>query len=339
MDVRGRRGRSGRERGFSVIELAIVLVILGLVIGPLLTLVGTQMGASKRQRTTEALDTAEDALVAFAAQHQGCLPFAADFEGGLPDTDVDGVAGHTDVGRRTANKRAGDLPWATLGLGGDFLDGDDLRLQYYVATPWTDNDGADPIVCPARFLGFEFSNVVYRGSSSSPVYIYDTVSNERRVYEVTQTYDPSVDGPPDVAAQNPGSTGVCDRTDALSPDGYLKVLTGPDVTAGAPQNNVESERNVFVLIAPGTNINSVLGRGYVRDANHRNADGSSWPILSTPSDVDDKLFSATTDTSADDSGEHGDDRIRYMSFTRYKAELSKHGLSMEPVMLQSGSCP
>lgn len=339
MDVQHRRGRISREGGFSVIELAIVLVILGLVIGPLLTLVGTQMGASKRQRTTEALDTAEDALISFAAQHQGCLPFAADFEGGLPDTDVNGAAGHTDVGQQSPSKRAGDLPWATLGLGGDFLDGDSLRLQYYVATPWTDDSGsADPIVCPARFLGFEYNQVTYNGSPSHPIYVYYTSSGaQRELYKITEMYAPSDGAPPDAAAT---LSGVENVTCQLASN-YLEVRTGPNVTGEAPQTNVESERNVFVLIAAGTNRNPLLNRSYVRDASHKDGDGSAWIIESDPTNVDDKLLSATTDKSGEDSGEHGDDRIRYMSFTRYKAELSKHGINMETVMLLpgSGTCP
>ncbi len=83
----GQRSRAG----FTIIELAIVLVVISLLLMPLLRIAASSVGATRTQDTGAALATARDALVAFAASNNGCLPFAADFEGGLLDTDANGV--------------------------------------------------------------------------------------------------------------------------------------------------------------------------------------------------------------------------------------------------------
>ena len=103
------------------------------------------------------------------------------------------MPGYVDTGvvRKRENKPtetqdvyAGDLPWADLGLGSDFLDGDGLRIQYYVATPYLPiiqlpaEVGVTPLeqkdrICPAGFRGFEYDpTVVYKGTSTEPIFVY-----------------------------------------------------------------------------------------------------------------------------------------------------------------------
>lgn len=171
------RTPSPAKQGFTLVELAIVLVVLGLIIAPLTTLLSQSAAERRNSDTSAALTAARDALLAYAVQHKGCLPHAADFEGGLPDTNAAGTAagGVRDTGSVRAavepasggvGQRAGDLPWADIGstgLGGAGLDGDDLRLQYYVAAVYTsptqtrldpslpaNNNPATRDDCPAR---------------------------------------------------------------------------------------------------------------------------------------------------------------------------------------------
>lgn len=134
------RSRPGRRAGFTLIELAVVLVVLGLLIGPLLVILEGATEAQDAAVDAARLEQAKSALIAFAANHNGCLPTAADFEGGIIDTNNAGNAGHSDTGQALADQRAGDLPWATLGLGSGFLDADQTRLQYYVSTVFADAD-------------------------------------------------------------------------------------------------------------------------------------------------------------------------------------------------------
>ena len=120
--------RNGRP-GFTLIELAIVMVVAGLLLVPLLRMAGSAVVSTRLKKTQSVLETASEALIAFAAINGGCLPFAADAEGGLPDTDASGAASSTpDTGFRNGNQNAGDLPWAELGLTNDFLDGDGLTV-------------------------------------------------------------------------------------------------------------------------------------------------------------------------------------------------------------------
>ena len=98
-----------RMRGFSLLELAMVLVILGTV-GILLV---RWYGTSQAQKTVEyrrdILERADDALLAFASiQHR--LPCPA-----VP-TDSSGVADNDGMENCAQANGYGRLPWKTLGL-------------------------------------------------------------------------------------------------------------------------------------------------------------------------------------------------------------------------------
>lgn len=323
----GQRSRAG----FTIIELAIVLVVISLLLMPLLRIAASSVGATRTQDTGAALATARDALVAFAASNNGCLPFAADFEGGLSDTDATGVVTSTsvDTGFGTADKHGGDLPWAELGLTNSLLDGDDLRIQYYVASPYTDDDAdsSNGIKCNAGFRGFEWnSSVTYNGSVSNPLYVYhtDTTNNVRELYMITDAY-PMGTLPPD-AALGPEVDAI--GVPLTSP--LLQVRRGPDVTDSTnDQDAVQSAQTVFVLTAPGGNRNATAGRAYVRDANHVADDfGAAWALDTDPVD-EEVIFSATQNIDGSDSNNDGDDTLLVMSFTNFKAAVSKYGLNME----------
>ena len=60
-------------RGFTLVEMALVLLIMGLILGSGLTLLGAQIERQKAQDTRQALEDARDALVGFAVAN-GRLP-------------------------------------------------------------------------------------------------------------------------------------------------------------------------------------------------------------------------------------------------------------------------
>ena len=305
------------QRGFTVIELAIVLVVSSLLLIPLLKLVFSSVGGNRDQQTEAAMEEAVNALIAYADVNNGCLPFAADFEGGLPDTDQAGSP-LTDTGIGKNNQHAGDLPWAELGLVSNFRDGDFLRLQYYVATPYA---GAN---CSAGVRGQEWNaQLKYFGTSSNPIYIYHTEnpspSHPLRLYRYTNNLS---------AGRHPSSSR--DVTATLT-NPLLEVRRGPDITSGANgQNDVLSVQNVFVLIAVGNNRNASLDRNHMRDASHAGDDtGAAWTLGLT--DVDDVVFSADPDVSGADRQDNGDDILRVMSFIVYKSRLKEFGKIMLPI--------
>ena len=316
------------QAGFGITGLAIIVIVMGLLIVPVLRMTVTSVGAARFNETRVALEIARDALISFAAAHGGCLPFASDFEGGVPDTDATGAAGTPDTGDRSVNQNAGDLPWADLGLGNSFLDGDNFRIQFYVASPYTDKDASVPVIeCDAGFRGFQWdTNITYNAPSGTDVWVYDydpNPPNDRVLYEIKK-------GKSLAAFTHPsaGSPDVTAHPDLL-PANLLEVRRGPDVTsATGGQNDVISAQNVFVLIAAGENRNADLDRAYFRDSTHTGP-GLPWAIGTNF--VDDHIFSITPNVDATDQGNNGDDTIRFVSFTEFRAGMSKYSLNVEPV--------
>jgi prepilin-type N-terminal cleavage/methylation domain-containing protein len=94
-------------QAFTLVEMAIVLVIVGLLMGGMLAPLSAQMEQRRVADTVKALEEARDALAGFAARN-GYLPCPAiSASNGLEDR----------IGTRCGNgRRLGFLPWATLGL-------------------------------------------------------------------------------------------------------------------------------------------------------------------------------------------------------------------------------
>ena len=307
------------QRGFTVIELSIVLVVSSLLLIPLMKLAFTAIGGNRDQQTEAAFEKAVDALIAFADAQKGCLPFAADSEGGLPDTDLAG-APLTDTGIGVNNQHAGDLPWAELGLledtrGGYFRDGDFLRIQYYVATPYA---GAN---CSAGVRGQEWNPQL---DYVAGLYVYDTIDpSDPRLFKTTGTL---------VAGMHPDNTGApADDVTDLLPSELLVVKRGPDITGNSNNQKDEiSVQNVFVLIAVGENRNASLDRRYMRDASHAGkGNGDPWAL--GLSDVDGVVFSMTHEVSGTDRLDDGDDTLRVISFIEYKSRLASLGKIIQPI--------
>ncbi|MET3131374.1 prepilin-type N-terminal cleavage/methylation domain-containing protein [Oxalobacteraceae bacterium GrIS 1.11] len=96
-----------QHAGFSLVEMAIVLVIVGLMLGGLITPLATQIEQRKVSETQKVLDESREALIGFALRY-GYLPCPAiSAANGLEDRSG---------ARCTNEKRQGFLPWATLGL-------------------------------------------------------------------------------------------------------------------------------------------------------------------------------------------------------------------------------
>ncbi len=314
-----RTGRREAQRGFTMPEMVAVMTVVGAILAPVLESVDTSIGAIRSEQNQFTLETAREALIRYAAQHDGCLPFAADWEGGLPDTDQTGSPGYTDTGVAVSNTRAGDLPWADLGLTAAFRDGDGLRIQYYVASQYADLD-AD---CAARQIGEEWNTMVsYRGSVAVPIYLHFTPpGGSPGLYGIV--------GP--LAAGTRPDSAYTDISDAL-PASLLELRRGPDIKKNGDENDVLSAQNVFVLIATGDNINVFPSNDlpYMRDENHRsNSGGAPWNLNQNV--VDEVRFAATHEFDANDQGKDGDDMLLVTSFLSFKSELRTFGVHLAPI--------
>lgn len=124
-----------RQQGFSLVEMAIVIVILGFVIGALLLPLQVQRNQLAQSQTENTLELAKRALLGYA-QSNGRLPCPATNNGTslFPD---DSSNANPSVGGQ-CDKQLGFLPAATLGLEptdteGYLVDAWGNRIMYAVA--------------------------------------------------------------------------------------------------------------------------------------------------------------------------------------------------------------
>ncbi len=138
-------------RGFSLVEMAIVLVIIGLLLGGMLMPLSAQMEQRRVAETQKALDEINQALIGFAIT-QGNLPCPADpllasgaAGAGLARPRIAAPAGCT-------GGNSGVLPWATLGV--NETDSWGNRYTYRVTATFADTD--DGTGCGIARAGVSF---------------------------------------------------------------------------------------------------------------------------------------------------------------------------------------
>lgn len=99
--------------GFSLVEMAVVLVVFALMLGGLLMITGTQIATERTKNTQRMLAEARQALLGFAAVN-GRLPCPA-----APNAPAGSAAAGVErapTATGCTGGQAGVLPWATLGL-------------------------------------------------------------------------------------------------------------------------------------------------------------------------------------------------------------------------------
>jgi len=112
--------------GFTLIEMAVVLLVVTLLLGSLLLPLATQVEQRRAAETQKLLDDTREALIGFAMIN-GRLPRPAQSSSnGAEKTTCAGLVVNC----------TGFLPWATLGL--PRFDGYGKQLRYSVAPAWAD---------------------------------------------------------------------------------------------------------------------------------------------------------------------------------------------------------
>ena len=103
--------RCGFEGGFSLIELAIVMFVLGILGSGMIATLDAQLRVRDYRETEQTLGRVELALEGFVVANGARLP--------CPDADGDGVADPASAGRADLPCEVveGGLPWKTLGVG------------------------------------------------------------------------------------------------------------------------------------------------------------------------------------------------------------------------------
>jgi len=104
------------QHGLTLIELAVAIVVLGLILGSIVTPLATQIEQRRIADARRQLDHIKEALIGFAlAQPKPHLPCPDRMSGGAsPNFANDGIE---DVTGGVCDVAEGNLPWATLGLG------------------------------------------------------------------------------------------------------------------------------------------------------------------------------------------------------------------------------
>lgn len=125
------------NKGFSLVEMAVVLVILGFVLAALMLPLQAQRGQLQRTETENTLEIARKALIGYA-QTNGRLPCPATITGSLPLVFPDGSPVSNPIAGGTCIQQLGFLPAATLGIQptdaqGFAIDGWNNRIMYAVA--------------------------------------------------------------------------------------------------------------------------------------------------------------------------------------------------------------
>lgn len=93
-----------KQTGFSLVEMAVVLTIVGVLLGGLLPMLSSQVAQQRRTETVKYMNEVRDALLGFAVSN-GRLP--------CPDTTNDGTAEATCT---TTASQVGTLPYKDLGI-------------------------------------------------------------------------------------------------------------------------------------------------------------------------------------------------------------------------------
>ncbi|WP_047551922.1 type II secretion system protein [Methylotenera sp. G11] len=189
---------SRKQPGFTLVELAMVLVIFGLLIAGLLSPLSTQVELRRTQETEAILEEAKEALLGYALVNKF-----------LPCPDVNAIPSGAEGVRNVATDECavleGVLPWQLLGVRGQDAWG--RYIRYRVSTKFTDN---------LNF--FELTNIGNITVKS------DTGTLASNVVAVVASHGPN------------GFGGI--NTVQASPDNQMPAPAGADEVENANSNNI-----------------------------------------------------------------------------------------------------
>ena len=132
------------NRGFSLIEMAFVLVIITLLLGGLLVPFATQVEQRRIAETQKAMEEIKEALIGYALSHSSTST-STPIQPYLPCPDA--TAGAVSPGNTlndgqedrkpggSCDQTEGNLPWATLGVGNQDAWGN--RFHYSVTAEFS----------------------------------------------------------------------------------------------------------------------------------------------------------------------------------------------------------
>ena len=255
-----------RSKGFTLVELAVALTIVGLLLGGLMSMLSGAAARSRESETNRRLEVARGLLLAFATQ-QGRLPCPArdvataspTVPAGFEVVDASGQClgdGLEDYygGTLTAGVNGGFLPARTLGMvdvdaAGFAIDSWGNRLRYAVAkTVYTETS---PLA-------------VCRPGSAAPLTPAFTSAGNLKNNGLSCVPSDLV-----VCASAVNAAGACDTTQITGP-----YYVSSDTTQSTPRGQVI----VAIVFSTGSNG----ARGAAGTNEQRNLDGNAIFVSRTP---------------------------------------------------------
>ena len=133
-----RQGGHRGAAGFTLLEMTIVLIVVGLVIGMVAPLIGQITESTREKSTAVRLDGIEEAIIAFV-RAEGRVPCPAD----PSDTPL----GEERSSCSTSTTDDGIVPFRSLGLSEEaVLDGYGQFISYHVDDAYADSSLVAPLV-------------------------------------------------------------------------------------------------------------------------------------------------------------------------------------------------
>jgi prepilin-type N-terminal cleavage/methylation domain-containing protein len=146
------------QQGFSLLEMAIVLVVLGLILGGVLLPLSTQMEKQDRDETQRILEEVQEALIGYTMTN-GRLP--------CPDINGDGIMDMLT----TCTSNQGAIPWVDLGTGKEDAWGQ--PFTYRVTGNFADTTDGTGCGAPTAGVSFELCSTadinILDASAGNPV--------------------------------------------------------------------------------------------------------------------------------------------------------------------------
>ncbi|GAB6033909.1 type II secretion system protein [Galenea microaerophila] len=230
-------------KGFTLIEVAIALVIIGLLISGGTYLYGQQYTLGKVNKTREQLDHIHEVMLTFVKSN-GFLP--------CPDTDGDGLENRNSDG--ACRSRQGRLPARTLGIDGEDAWGS--PFYYRVNARAEDRDRVTDICQSASVFGAITASGVPRTKDSDFAMCPDThLYYCRGCSDVCGSLCDVPEDPNDPASQP-------DPRPNLNAPPYFHTSTRPvssendgfkNLTIKSPQGDTLQEVVVAVVVSFGRN--------------------------------------------------------------------------------------
>ena len=153
------------RNGFTLVEMVVVLLILGLLIAGTLGPLSVRVEQKERQRAQEQLEDIRDALIGFTITNAR-----------LPCPDSTGTDGLEDLSgtfpNRTCANVMGTIPWQDLQVQGQDPWGNDYL--YRVTGNFADDAGVLTFTPPATCLGSTAANVSFAVCSDGNIQVLDT---------------------------------------------------------------------------------------------------------------------------------------------------------------------